>query len=341
MRCKALGRCLPPPDWCMAQAWIGPDPGGALVQLGDGKRCAGIRPPFTSGRLLTVPAARGPARSALNALPPASRRPADTSLCGCASPPGRAMAGVRVRVCGRGPRRDLGGDGHGIARRVAGVAGSQLSAPAACPRARPPPPVFPPPLTEEQILAWAEAHQRRLGVWAMAESGPGTLPAELTLSRLFPTPRIAPTNLFFGGNPCSNERWEKRWSGCAPCDVGQGALVVKTPSANPAMWVEVLMVLYGVCPRSPGRRFFQTGWEQNVEGYGVILGWWACHRVANVVHERRTPTCRIRRGDPTERHGLLRPRGQTVMTRRCWTFAAPNDRLGLRTLTGRFYHLTG
>src|ERR1700736_5352115 len=122
---------------------------------------------------------------------------------------------------------------------------------------------------------------------------------------------------------------------------GDRGLSLEAPSANPAIGVEVLRVLYAVSPRSPGRRFFQSGWGRIVEGYGVILGWWACHRVANVVHERRTPTCRIRRGDPTERHGLLRPRGQTVMTRRCWTPAAPNDRLGLRTLTGRFYHLTG
>ena len=35
------------------------------------------------------------------------------------------------------------------------------------------------------------------------------------------------------------------------------------------------------------------------------------HRIANVVHEGRAPTCRIRRGDPTERHGLVRPQGHT------------------------------
>ena len=32
------------------------------------------------------------------------------------------------------------------------------------------------------------------------------------------------------------------------------------------------------------------------------------HLVANVVYEERTPNCRIRRGDPTERHGLVRPK---------------------------------
>ena len=46
------------------------------------------------------------------------------------------------------------------------------------------------------------------------------------------------------------------------------------------------------------------------------------HRIANVVSEGRAPTGRIRRGDPAERHGLLRPGGHTV-TRRCWIARPP------------------
>ena len=61
------------------------------------------------------------------------------------------------------------------------------------------------------------------------------------------------------------------------------------------------------------------------------------HLVANVVYERRAPTCRIRRSDPTERHGLskaMRPMKREGVVES----PSPDDELGSRALRCRLYH---
>src|SRR5262249_12130340 len=66
-----------------------------------------------------------------------------------------------------------------------------------------------------------------------------------------------------------------------------------------------------LCDRSKAT-FAETCGRKSLRDTGALSVVGLRHLLANVVLERRTPSWRIRRGDPTERHGLLRPTGPTV-----------------------------
>src|SRR5262245_20467049 len=64
---------------------------------------------------------------------------------------------------------------------------------------------------------------------------------------------------------------------------------------------------YGRCLSPPKVVFLQSLGRARRPG-GNVSGGCKGHRFANVVHQRWTPYCRIRRGDHPERHGAQRPR---------------------------------
>ena len=93
---------------------------------------------------------------------------------------------------------------------------------------------------------------------------------------------------------------------------------VRTGSvSDPVMLVGGIRLIYGRRTRSSRDDFCEGRKPRRRRTKGTLSVGGRTHRIANVVNKGRSPTCRIRRGEPTERQGHLRPKGQTEK-RRCW-----------------------